>query len=110
MHVMPIHLLHEWVPQDVQIMTGYGSHLLSTSRQTLKFCVELKNMTHERRILSNFMICVYIYIYIYMNLTPPQQVAYHVNVLRGTDMYRQCNAHEKNVICEYKTHLPLASR
>ena len=45
-----------------------------------------------------------------MNLTPPQQVAYHVNVLRGTDMYRQCNAHEKNVICEYKTHLPLASR
>ena len=29
-----------------------------------------------------------------MNLTPSQQVAYHANILRGTDMYRQCIAHE----------------
>ena len=57
MRVLPIHLLHEWVPQDVQIMTGYGSHLPSASRQTFKFYVKLKNMTHERRILGNYMIC-----------------------------------------------------
>ena len=100
MRVLPIHLLHKWVPLDVQIMIGYGSHLLWTSRQTFK--LELKNITHKRRIL-------YYYVYMYeSNSLSKSRLPCQCSTWKGQVLSMHCAL--INVICEYKLHLPLASR